>query len=39
MLIYFHIYIKHNKESFIPQQETQWKITRSNEFLKFFYSI
>ena len=29
---YHHVYIKHNKEPFISQQETEWEMTRSNEF-------
>ena len=29
---YHHVYIKHNKEPLIPQQEPKWEMTRSNEF-------
>ena len=36
MLIYHHVYIKHNKESLIPQQEPEWEMTNSNEFSEFF---
>ena len=29
---YHHIYIKHNKEPLIPQQQPEWEMTSSNEF-------
>ena len=32
---YHHVYIKHNKESLIPQQEPKWEMTHSNEFIEF----
>ena len=33
---YHHVYIKHNKEPLIPQQEPKWEMTHSNEFPEFF---
>ena len=36
MSIYHHVYIKHNKEPLIPQQEPEWEMTRPNEFPDFF---
>ena len=33
---YHHVYIKHNKEPLIPQQEPEWEMTRLNEFPEFF---
>ena len=33
---YHHVYIKHNKEPLIPQQESKWEMTRWNEFPKIF---
>ena len=33
---YHHVYIKHNKEPLIPQQEPKREMTRSNEFLEYF---
>ena len=33
---YHHVYIKHNKEPLIPQQEPEWEMTRSDEFPEFF---
>ena len=30
---YHHVYIKYNKEPLIPQQQHEWEMTRSNEFL------
>ena len=29
---YHHVYIKHNKEPLIPQQEPEWEMTRPNVF-------
>ena len=29
---YHHVYIKHNREPLIPQQEPGWEMTRLNEF-------
>ena len=36
---YHHVYIKHNKEPLIPQQELEWEMTRSNEFPQIFYLL
>ena len=36
VLAYHHVYIKHNKESLIPQQEPEWEMTRLNQFPEFF---
>ena len=36
ILAYHHVYIKHIKEPLIPQQEPEWEMTRSNEFLEIF---
>ena len=36
MLAYHHVYIKHNKEPLIPQQEPKWEMTRPYEFSEFF---
>ena len=36
MSTYHHVYIKHNKEPLIPQQEPEREMTRSNEFPNFF---
>ena len=33
---YHHVYIKHNKEPLIPQQQPEWEMTRSNEFLVYY---
>ena len=33
---YHHVYIKHNKEPLIPQQQPEWEMTRSNEFPKYY---
>ena len=35
MSAYHHVYIKHNKESLIPQQKPEWEMTCLNEFPKF----
>ena len=36
VLAYHRVYIKHNKEPLIPQQEAEWEMTHSNEFPKVF---
>ena len=33
---YHHVYIKHNKEPLIPQQQLEWEMTRSNEFPVYY---
>ena len=33
---YHHVYIKHNKEPLIPQQQPEWEMTRSKEFPSFY---
>ena len=33
---YHHVYIKHNKEPLIPQQQPEWEMTRSNEFPVYY---
>ena len=33
---YHHVFIKHNKEPLIPQQQREWEMTRSNEFLVYY---
>ena len=33
---YHHVYINHNKEPLITQQEPEWEMTRSNVFPQFF---
>ena len=33
---YHHVYVKHNKEPLIPQQQPEWEMTRSNEFLVYY---
>ena len=33
---YHHVYIKHNEEPLISQQEQEWEMTHSNEFPEFF---
>ena len=36
ILTYHHVYIKHNKEPLIPQQQPEWEMTRSNEFPVYY---
>ena len=36
MPAYHHVYIKHNKEPLIPQQQPEWEMTRSNDFPKYY---
>ena len=36
ILTYHHVYIKHNKEPLIPQQQPEWEMTRSNDFLVYY---
>ena len=36
MSAYHHVYLKYNKEPLIPQQESEWEMTRPNEFPIFF---
>ena len=33
---YHHVYIKHNKEPLIPQQQPEWEMTRSKEFPSYY---
>ena len=33
---YYHVYIKHNKELLIPQQQLVWEMTSSNEFPLYY---
>ena len=33
---YHHVYIKHNKEPLIPQQQSKWEMTSSNEFPVYY---
>ena len=33
---YHHVYIKHNKEPLIPQQQPEWEMTRSKEFPVYY---
>ena len=33
---YHHVYIKHNKEHIIPQQQPEWEMTRSKEFPSYY---
>ena len=33
---YHHVYIKHNKEPLITQQQPEWEMTRSNEFPVYY---
>ena len=33
---YHHVYIKHNREPLIPQQQLEWEMTRSNEYLVYY---
>ena len=33
---YHHVYIKHNKEPLIPQQQPEWEMTRSNELPNYY---
>ena len=33
---YHHVYIKHNKEPLIPQQQSEWEMTRQNDFPLYY---